>query len=109
MIPFNFISCEEKYKVIPLHCGCDCYQTITFEGWTAFSLDADDESFTQIRKICSLTFTSFVREYSKKFAFTKPILSWFPENNLIKIKFGMISMERYDEMMQKFPEYKDWI
>lgn len=103
MIPFDFISCDENYSIIPIHCGCDSYYTISFEGWPGFSLDVNDETFIQICKISSLTFTSFVREYSEKFAFTKPILSFGAQDNKVKIKFGMMCIERYHEMIEKFP------
>ena len=104
---YNFINIdEEKYKTFPFNwCASRSYE-IVFKGWDNITIDANDESFSNILKLAQISLDAFCEIYEKTHVFSWPEFIWRPGKG-ISIKIGTLEIEEYEKRLKNMENLQD--
>lgn len=100
----NLICSEsEEFIEIPMSWGGRENHTIFFEGWR-LKFVADDPVFQEAVLLASKTARLLLDTYKNDYIVARPEFFLDPVNNRFGIRVSLMKKDRYEEMMEKYPQ-----
>lgn len=89
----------QECKIIPYNWYPTKFYTISFDGWSNFTLTVDDPTYNEVKKMITSSLKTFVKIYGKTHAFSEPQLVYQPEKGTLCIRIGTLETEEYERRM----------
>jgi len=89
---------EKDYIVMPINWMPTHFYNISFEGWSPFTIDADDETFQELMSMTASSLDAFISIYKSKRVFSEPFFS-IHENGKTTCRIGTLDKEEYERRL----------
>lgn len=91
---------ENDYNMIPLNGYPTKFYSITFYGFTNFTIDSNNATFNTIVKLASKTIKAFIKLHKDNHAFTQPQIS-FKTDGMFIVKIGTMENEIFEKLYKQ--------